>query len=166
MEKDPVSHIEPVPAIRFTGEEKFRPTDLRLIDFWRWAFSDLRANIVRGVLAEYLVGQAIGDPSKVRGSWGNYDLDSKSGIRIEVKSSAYLQSWRQRTLSKIVFSGLTARGWDDLTGEFTLEREVRADVFVFAIQTADKSDQYDMLDVGQWIFHVVPARAVNMVRAP
>jgi hypothetical protein len=117
--------LEPEPAERLKGDEEFRPTGLRLIDFWRWAFSDLRANIVRGVLAEYLVGQAIGDPSAVRGAWGNYDIDSESGIRVEVKSSAYLQSWRQRTLSKIIFGGLTARGWDDLTGEYTLEREVR-----------------------------------------
>jgi hypothetical protein len=44
-----------------------------------------------------------------------------------------------------------------------LEREVRADVFVFAMQTATTHDFYDLLDVAQWEFYVVPAHAVRAV---
>ena len=31
-----------------------------MLDFWRWAFSDLRDNTQRGVLAEFLVALALG----------------------------------------------------------------------------------------------------------
>jgi hypothetical protein len=41
-----------------------------------------------------------------------YDLITSTGIRIEVKSSAYLQSWSQKRLSTISFSISPARYWD------------------------------------------------------
>jgi len=30
------------------------------VDFWRWAFSDLRDNITHGILAGFLVAKAVG----------------------------------------------------------------------------------------------------------
>jgi hypothetical protein len=45
-----------------TGEERFSDDSSSVLDFWHWAFSDLRTNIVRGALAEYVVAQAVGDP--------------------------------------------------------------------------------------------------------
>ena len=141
--------LEPPEAALLTGRETFRRTGLTVRQFWQWAFSDLRANIVRGVLAEFLVAKAVGDPAVVRGAWGNYDVDRPAAdatIRVEVKSAAYLQSWRQRRLSRIVFSGLTGRPWDEVEG-YGPDREIRADVFVFAIQTAESHDVYDLLDV-------------------
>lgn len=81
-----------------------------MLDFWRWTFSDLRTNIVRGVLAEYPVALAVGDPSPLRQAWDDFDVTTPSGIRVEVKSSAYLQSWRQRRLSQ-PSADLSASRW-------------------------------------------------------
>jgi len=75
------------------SHETFSGTDIRVSAFFTWAFSDLRLNIVRGVLAEFLVAKALGDPRDgVRNAWDNYDVLSREGLRVEIKSSSYLQS--------------------------------------------------------------------------
>ena len=84
----------------------------------------------------------------------------RSKVKVEVKSSAYLQSWNQTPVSKIVFSGLTGRSWSDETGRSD-EREFRADVYVFAIQTCQEPDQYDALDLSHWEFRVVGKNALH-----
>ena len=154
------SWLEPSPTEPLNGEERLGGTSATVADFWTWAFSDLRMNIVRGVLAEFLVAKAVGAKEPVRVAWDNWDVVSASGVSIEVKSSAYLQSWPQRKHSTISFTGLSARRWDAKEG-FGDDREVRADVFVFAIQTCREPASYDALDVRQWRFHVVPASIVR-----
>lgn len=37
-----------------------------LLDFWRWAASDLVGNALRGILAEYIVACALDVPQSVR----------------------------------------------------------------------------------------------------
>jgi hypothetical protein len=37
------------------GGGRFTGLDATVSDFWRWAFSDLRDNTTRGILAEFLV---------------------------------------------------------------------------------------------------------------
>lgn len=39
--------------------------------------------------------------------------------------------------------------------------EVRADVFVFAVQTCKDHDAYNVLDISQWEFYVVPAQPIR-----
>jgi hypothetical protein len=64
-------------------------------DFWRWAMSDLLSNSTRGVLAEYIVGRLLEiDFDQPRLEWDAYDL-LYNGRRIEVKSSAYVQTWHK-----------------------------------------------------------------------
>ena len=43
------------------GGRRFVGLDATVADFWRWAFSDLRDNTTRGILAEFLVAKAVGD---------------------------------------------------------------------------------------------------------
>lgn len=128
-------------------------------DFWAWAYSDLRENVTRGLLAEYLVGRALGCELGTRSAWDNYDLVTPEEIRVEVKASAYLQSWPQRELSKIQFSGLKGRSWR-ADGSYGARPEYRADVYVFCVQTAQAHVEYDMLDVGQWEVYVLPRDVV------
>jgi len=113
------------------------------------------------VLAEFLVASAVGDPSPLRNAWDDFDVTTPSGVRVEVKSSAYLQSWNQRQVSKIVFTGLTGRSLLGATAEYGDERGLRADVYVFAIHTCREPDEYDMLDLGAWEFRVLGAAALR-----
>ncbi len=72
-------------------------------DFWQWAYSDIANNTNRGILAEYIVAKALGSKEKVRVNWAIYDVDSRRGLRVEVKSAARLQSWAQEGPSTIRF---------------------------------------------------------------
>ena len=54
-------------------------------------------------MAEFIVASAIEVLEKPREEWDAYDLIAKSGLKIEIKSSSYLQSWEQSELSKIIF---------------------------------------------------------------
>lgn len=58
--------LKPTKASRLGGDEPFAGLDASVRDFWAWGFSDLRANVVRGVLAEYLVARAVGATEPVR----------------------------------------------------------------------------------------------------
>jgi hypothetical protein len=161
MTVDP-NWIQPTEPTALSGEEQFLGLDdVTVRDFWTWSTSDLRENTIRGVLAEFIVAKSVGAEHRIRVSWDNYDVLTPSGIRVEVKSSAYLQSWPQRVHSTIRFSGLMGLAWDPETNTSSEEREVRADVFVFAIQTCRDAAAYDALDLTQWEFHVAPAKAVR-----
>jgi len=91
------------------GSESFhvnsRALAFALSDFWSWSTSDLVSNATRGKLAEFIVSRAIGITGQpVRDEWAPCDLLTDDGIRIEVKSAAYVQSWHQKAHSPIVFS--------------------------------------------------------------
>ena len=120
-------------------------------------------------LAEYIVGLALGVTLTVRSSWDDYDLLVPAGklargrVRLQVKSAAYLQAWGQRKLSAITFGGLRRRPfpWSAEQGFVLGETKCpKADVFVFAIETAQRHEDYDPLDVDQWIFRALPAHLI------
>lgn len=158
--------LEPKPAQPLGGDESFIGTPLSVADFWRWGFSDLRENITRGILAEFLVAQAVGDPSRLRHAWDNFDVTTPEGIRVEVKSSAYLQSWRQRNHSRIAFSGLTGREYSYEQNTLAAEPTLRADVYVFAVHTCKEPDQYDALDTDSWAFYVASVELLRQLGSP
>jgi hypothetical protein len=135
--------------------------DATVRDFWAWSTSDLRDDTTRGILAEFIVGKALGVETEFRISFSNFDLRTPDGVRVEVKSSANLQSWKQKKLSQIRFSGLSARSYDEDAVRFGSEPEIRADVFVFAIQTCKEPGAYDALDIDQWEFYVAAADAIR-----
>ena len=87
-----------------------------LLEFWQWSTSDLVSNATRGRLAEYLVARALGlGTSDVRDEWAAYDLQTPSGIKVEVKSASFLQSWHQSKPSAITFITPATRAWDPAT---------------------------------------------------
>ncbi|MHB8233476.1 MAG: hypothetical protein ACYDHT_02365 [Solirubrobacteraceae bacterium] len=148
----------PKAVVPLTGDEAFAGGHLTVADFWRWGYSDLRTNVIRGVLAEFLVAKAVEDPSPLREAWDNWDVTTKGGIKVEVKSSAYLQSWNQRKLSSIVFGGLTGRAWSSETNELAAERTLRAEVYVFAVHSCREPEDYDPLRLTDWSFKVMSVR--------
>jgi hypothetical protein len=118
------------------------------------------------VLAEFLVAKAVGDPNPLRHAWDNFDVTTPSGTKVEVKSSAYLQSWRQKQLSRITFSGLTGGAWSYDMNAFDTEPTLHADVYVFALHTCWDPDQYDVLDLDAWEFYVVPVATLEAHGSP
>jgi hypothetical protein len=51
--------LRPAPPQALEGTDRFAGADATVLDYWRWAFSDLRDNTQRGVLAEFLVALAL-----------------------------------------------------------------------------------------------------------
>ena len=83
-----------------------------ILSFWQWSGSDLLSNATRGVLAEYLVARALGAADEPRVEWDAVDVRTPEGVSVEVKASAYIQSWPQERLSRISFATRPTRGWD------------------------------------------------------
>ena len=151
---------KPNPASVLAGDDSFTCDDKSAFcvsDFWRWAFSDLESNALHGILAEYIVARALGIEPSGRASWDDYDLEMPDGTTIEVKSTAYLQTWAQTKPSGFQFGGLRGRTWSPEDG-YSKEQAYRADVYVFCVQTARTHQEYDPLDLTQWEFGVLPRK--------
>jgi hypothetical protein len=87
------------------------------------------SNATRGRFAEFIVGTAMGlDPKNLRDEWAAYDLTTDEGIKIEVKSASYIQSWNQKRLSNISFSIKPAKYWDAETNMLYGKPERHADM--------------------------------------
>jgi len=150
-----------------SAEEKFRDgsnnLDFNLLSFWQWSSSDIVSNSTRGILAEYIVGKALEciKDDDIRDEWGAYDLITQGGLRIEVKSAAYVQSWQQSRLSKISFKVPKTFGWDKETNKFDKEKKRQADVYVFALLSHKDKKTVNPLDISQWKFFVLPTKVLD-----
>jgi hypothetical protein len=163
MEKPWEKVIWPEPK---TGDEKITGTGKTVLDYWRWADSDLLSNTARSIFAEFLVAKALGDPGAVRDAWPIHDVTMPAGddhdeIKIEVKSGGYIQSWKQPALSTIRFGRLRSWGWNPETGKLDIPPDYHADVYVFAVHTCKDLEQLDPTDVAQWDFRVVPKKQIE-----
>lgn len=152
-------------ALQKTGNEYFcNGTDelpFSLLNFWQWSASDLVSNALRGRLAEFIVAQALGTAEGVRREWDAFDVKSKSGAKVEVKSAAYIQTWKQKSPAKIVFGIAPTRSWNNETGEMAVECFRNSDVYVFALLAHRDKKSLDPLNVAQWKFYVLRTEELN-----
>jgi len=155
-----LTSLGPINVKRCVGNEPFHdsgsPLGFGLLSFWQWASSDLVSNATRGILAEYLVAQALGIADGTREEWAAYDLETSDGTRIEVKSAAYIQSWLQRRLSQISFRVSKTLAWDRYSNRYGSEPKRHAGVYVFALLAHKEQQTVNPLDVSQWEFFVLP----------
>lgn len=127
-------------------------------DFWAWAYSNILTNITRGLFAEFLVGTALGAVEGMRTEWDSFDL-LYGDATIEVKSSAYLQSWPQEKPSVISWS-ISPSTWQQ--GEGDTNQEPPADCYVFCVYTEKKDrSPTKVLDLSKWEFYVVPTTVIS-----
>lgn len=157
-------NLEPLrPEYRFVFDGQ--PSSFSVLDFWVWMGSDVLNNAFRGMVAEYIVGQATGawNDAAVRVEWDEVDIRTPEGISIEVKSAAYIQSWRQPRPSRIVFRIAKTLSWDSVTGEYS-ETPVRsANVYIFCLLFHRDERTINPLELTQWEFYVVPTRTLDEV---
>ncbi len=160
--------MEQLPAIEITrknGNEPFLvnnyPLPFNLLSFWQWSSSDLVGNALRGVLAEYIVASAVGSADGTRTEWDSFDVETPEGIRVEVKSGAYIQSWAQKKLSTIQFDIRPTQGWDAKTNTYSLHKERQSDVYVFCVLGHKNQETINPLDLAQWVFYIISTTALN-----
>lgn len=144
-----------------TGQELFLGMPHSLLEYWAWAHSDIVSNSERGILAEYLVRCAVHAPSPCRIEWDAVDVISPEGIRIEVKSSAYLQTWKQEKLSRIQFDIAPKNAWDSVENSYASQRIRSADVYVFCLFNSKEPDTANPMDLAQWEFYVLATSVLN-----
>ena len=146
---------EPAPL---SGLEEFRRSQRAagfcVRDFWSWATSDLLSNATRGVLAEFIVARDVGAEGLVRDEWAEYDLRTPAGVRVEVKSSAEIQSWAQARPSKISFDIAPKK---PMVG--TGDRQRRSDVYVFCVLEGSEP-----MNLDRWSFLVLATRVLDSGR--
>ena len=148
-----------------TGNEPFHADrdnlPQTLLDYWRWSGSDLVSNAQRGILAEFLVGSALQMTDQVHREWDAYDVRTPSGLTVEVKNSAYIQSWSQTDYSTISFDIAPKQSWD--AKEDTIDSVSRrsADVYVFSLLAHRDQNSIDPLNVSQWEFYVLATSVLD-----
>jgi hypothetical protein len=125
-----------------------------LLDYWSWAYSDIMENVQRAIYAEFLVACALGLSEGVRVGWRSYDL-RYGDKRVEVKASAYVQSWRTNKPSAITFGVGKRLEMDDETAAFGTVPARYADTWVFALFEPKAHPAGDILDTSLWRFYVV-----------
>jgi len=157
--------LSKITTIKKSGNEYFhidgKAIDTTLLSFWRWMSSELLSNALRGVLAEYIVSIDVGCENSARAEWDAYGLTSPTGIKIEVKSGAYLQSWNQKELSKISF-GIQKTYYVD--PDTNLQSDIlkrQADVYVFCVLGHKDKSTVDPMNFGQWEFYVLSTDTLN-----
>jgi hypothetical protein len=150
---------------RLVGHEPFtnsgHAADFDISTFWQWASSDLVTNVARGLLAEYLVAKALGLDDGVRDPWQPYDLKTQHGLTLEIKSSAYLQSWWQHIHSEICFSISETRSWSADTNELSPTQQRQAHAYVFALLSHRDKATLNPLELTQWEFYLVPTSTIS-----
>jgi len=133
---------------------------LTLGDFWSWAYSDIMSNRNRSVFAEFLVAATLEVIDKPRVEWDAVDVCYR-GRSIEVKASAYLQSWHQEHPSIIKFDIAKKRAWDPETNVIASEPVRSADCYVFCLYPETNSSKANILDVSSWKFYVLSTEQIE-----
>ena len=146
----------------------------RVVDFWRWAYSDIAQNITRGPFAEYLVAKALGldTESEPRDPWAEADLVLTlpgKRYRIEVKSTASFQAWKARRGRKrrraTGFAVKFAKVAYTLDGGARKAR--RSHVYVLAFDNVEDEEDLRNLDATRWDFWVLSRRELtSLLGAP
>ena len=153
---------------RLTGNEEFTLHDsgagITVMDFWRWAYSNLIDNTQRGVMAEFLVYSSLNSNpqyAQMRENWLPFDATSPSGRRIEVKSAAYIQAWTPENIfAQIRFDIWKKLAWNNESANFASEAKRNCDLYVFCLFTA-KTKDVSLLNLDYWEFYVLPTSALN-----
>ena len=156
----------------YDGSEQLTFKDKELgssvLDFWSWAYSDLIRNVNRGAFAEFIVLEAMNNQSCItpprtnfRVSMDAYDLLSPDGIRVEAKSSAYIQAWESEHPTRISFRIAPAKSLDS-SGNYSADSQYcrHSDVYVFCVWTAMSREQ-NILDLSLWDFYVIATKTLD-----
>jgi hypothetical protein len=157
---------------KLVGDAELLP-DSSLLDFWRWGFADQCDDDLKGYFAEWMVGTLIGLPMSTsrRVSWADSDLITPSGTRIEVKASAYWQSWKlvnedgtrkpmpqpvTPDAAQIRFGRLQARTSTGPVAAPTSEpRRFKSDIYVFCMHAQTDPSAWDAWALSHWEFYVM-----------
>src|SRR3989344_5901932 len=165
-----------IPVNKLTGNEQFKNVGdkkFSVLEFWRYGFSNLNSNVLRGALAEFIVENALrnNEQINVRNPWGDSDVIAPNGKKIEVKCCSYIQDWDQNDYSRISWSGLKAKQlyWSSEDRDAVIknmkERPVdfKSDIYVLSLFKHQDHATLDILDMSQWCFWVLTKEKIKEI---
>ncbi len=160
-----------IPVVKLIGDEIFKNTENKkfsVLEFWRYGFSNLNSNVLRGALAEFIVENALrkNEEINVRNPWGDSGVIDPNGKKIEVKCCSYIQDWDQNNLSKILWNGLKAKSlyWSSAVSTFPRSpADYKSDIYVLALFKHQNPATLDILDMNQWCFWVLPKEKIKEI---
>ncbi|WHY55745.1 hypothetical protein [Peribacillus simplex] len=147
--------------IPLKSETPILGTDHTILDFWQWGFSKILTNNLRGIFAEFLIGTALGCLNQLRVEWDAFDLVYKD-MKIEVKSSAYIQAWHKEKYSNISFSIGAKKEYDYETNTYSPTIKRHADIYVFCLLKEKNLELIEPLNTTQWEFYVALTKDLDI----
>jgi hypothetical protein len=153
--------------IKLTGNAQFN-ANTTLLDFWRWAFSDLCDDDIKGIFAEWMVIKLLGLQRTRRISWADSDIILEDDTRIEVKATAVWQSWKlldeygkRRIVSpailnpnQIRFCGLKART-AVLHPRPSEASQFKSKFYIFCFHSQLDPAAWDAWNLANWEFYMM-----------
>jgi hypothetical protein len=135
---------------------------VQLVNLWEWQTTALNSNAARAGLGEFLVAYALDivKPHEMEPG-ADYDLLTRSGLKIKVETAAFVGSWPRERLNAILFNIAPKWVWNEKTQrpDDTLRRP--ADIYVFALLNHKNGGPVDVADVANWTYFVVASRALD-----
>ena len=137
--------ISEIGSNHLNGGETFwqsgKETDLTVLEFWRWYYSDLLDNKAR--VAEYLVSKALGfTEASDSGFWAPHSI-VYIGKRIEIRTAAYMKSTAD----------------DEPSDKHIRHIDIRAkdcQAYLFCLLPGKTKETADPLILDNWEFYVIP----------
>lgn len=143
-----------------------------MLDFWKWAYSNVLHNMQRGTFADFIVRSSLDrggiiTRSEIGTGLEPYDLEgpvipSQGRVsRIEVKSAAFVQVWDIKHPERANFS-ISPATLPDETGDYPdgAVRQRNNDIYVFTLYTATDR-RCNILDLSWWEFFVLPTYKIE-----
>ena len=99
----------------FFGHEEIKGlSNAKIKDFWQWTYSDILINKNRDDFGLYLVANALELTKMPRIDWGDVEFRYRRK-KIAVKTSGYIQSWRQKKPKRVLYDIAPKKGVDRKT---------------------------------------------------
>jgi hypothetical protein len=112
-------------------------------------------NSLRGMVVEKMVEMALAPDWRLcSGDWSGWDLDHRSGARIEVKQSSLLQTWDPPAKPAAPRFQIPASKGYFVGAKFVPEGGRKADLYVFAYHGEGDRKIANHWDPLQWLFLV------------
>ena len=115
----------------------------------------LISNIYRGLVAEIIVGAALGSEWQLcSGDWRGWDFEHLTGLLLEVKQSAARQTWTGTRKATVPIFDIRARTGYFEGSDWVADPRRFAHIYVFAHHPIMDASA-DHCEPSQWRFHVV-----------
>ena len=88
-------------------------------------------------------------------------MQTDKGLKIEIKSSAYLQSWEQKKLSNIIFGIQPTSNWDYSQNKRTEAKIRQSDIYIFCVLSHKDKNTVNPLNLNQWDFYILETKILN-----